>query len=1194
MLRISRQPLSSSQAKTYHKMDYTSEAQSYYKQDGALQGQWQGQLAEKYGLRGAVTAEEFSLLADGKHPQTGDQLVKHRNGQEYTNADGTTTKPVEHRAGWDATFSPAKSVSLTALVGGDERVRDAHNAAVTTALAELERFTQARIGGNHPAETTGKFVAATFEHDTARPVDGYAAPQLHTHAVIFNVTERGDGTTRALQSKSFYDSQSYVTAVYQAELTHRLTRLGYEFETGRSGVPEIKGYTEEYLAASSLRSEQIRLHMERSGQSGPAAAQIAALATRDRKQSLSREEVLAAHKEVAAEYGNQADRVIAEARTRARNQEQVPDGLSAARQAVTYTRASNYEREAVVDERVLMRDALRRGMGEATFTQVRAEFEARTERGDFRQLTGSKHATGRSFTTPETIAHERANVAHVLSGRNSFQPIATEEKAKEQAASRPFLNEAQRTVMHEVLTSRDRVYGLQGLAGTGKTTTLEAIREAAEKNGYAVEGFAPTARAAGQLRDAGVNATTLQSFLVRGGQGQTTGDPKSRHLYLLDESSLASTQQMKAFLDKIQPQDRVLVIGDTQQHQGVEAGKPFQQMQDGGMRTAQLNQIMRQKDPELLKAVEHLAKNETAAGVKMLAEQGRVSELPNAQERIAAIAKDYAAKPENTIIVSPDNRSRQQINQAVRSELQAKGTLAAESLKFDTLTHRSDMTGADRTWAVRYQPGNVVEYTTGSKELGIKQGSSASILSTNARDNTVTVQREDGQTVTYNPTRLRGVNVYQVTERQFSIGDRLQFTSPDKKLGIVRRDLGTVATVEANEIKVRMDGKDERTITFDPTKFRAFDHGYAITSYSAQGLTAGRVIANIDTDGPRGLINSRLAYVAISRASEDAHIYTNDAASLGAKLATEHSKTSAVDFRQLPSPKVQEQQTRVHEYAHPEHRLAAVARDYAANPDRAIVIAPDATERRELTQLIRTDLQTQGRIAVNSQSHSVPVLIEQHIGNPKVAANYTPGDQIHYRTGSPELYGLPHNSSVTVVSAEPKRNLLTVETTAGERVVYDPSELRMQTAQSKIYREETRELAVGDRIQITASDREQRVRAGDFAMVQRIGQDNSIRARLDNGRVVELVPEKAKHIEYGYAVDAGQRVSADRVLVSGGSVDNEALAGIRPAARDLAIYTSDVSGLQKEQPSSPGNEVAQKQTLPIQQQNQGYGLGVGL
>ncbi len=1191
MLTISK-PLSSSQAQTYHRMEFTSETQSYYKQDGAVEGEWQGRLAEQYGLSGSVSAEDFALLAEGKHPQTGQELVKHRTAQEYTAADGTTTAAVEHRAGWDATFSAPKSVSLTALVGGDERVRDAHRAAVTTALSELERYTQARIGGNNPAETTGKFVAAKFEHDTARPVDGYAAPQLHTHAVVFNVTERADGTSRAVQPQSYFETQAYATAVYQAELTSQLRRLGYEIESGRSGAPEIKGYSQEYLDASSLRSQQIREHLEKTGHSSPAAAQIAAHATRDSKQILTPAEVLTAHKELASEYGNQADRVIAEARGRARSHEQLPDGAAAARQAVTYARSSNYEREAVVDERVLMRDALRRGMGEATYGQVRAEFEARTERGEFRQLTGSKHANGRSFTTPETIVQERANVSHVLAGRNGFEPIATEEKAREQAASRPFLNEAQRSVIHEVLTSRDRVHGLQGLAGTGKTTTLEALREGAEKNGYAVEGFAPTARAAGQLRDAGVSATTLQSFLVRGTQGQTAGDPANRHLYLLDESSLASTQQMKAFLDKIQPQDRVLVIGDTRQHQGVEAGKPFQQMQDGGMRTAQLDRIMRQKDPELLKAVEHLAKNEVAAGVKLLADQKRVTEIPDAQERIAAIAKDYAAKPENTIIVSPDNRSRQQINQAVRVELQETGALGSDNWKFETLTHRSDMTGADRTWAVRYQPGNVVQYTTGSKTLGIGRGSSATVLSTNARDNTITVQRSDGQAVTYDPTRLRGVNVFQVTEREFATGDRLQFTAPDKQLGIVRRDLGTITRLDTNEIIVRLDGKEERSVTFDPRKLQTFDHGYAVTSHSAQGLTSGRVIANIDTEGTRRLINSRLAYVAISRASEDARIYTNDAANLGTKLATEHSKTSAVEFRQpVQARAVAAREPRVHEYAHSEHRLAAIAQDYSARPDRTVAIVPDPSERRELTQLIRSDLQAQGKLSADSRS--VPVLVEQAIDNPKVAANYKAGDQIHYRTGSPELYGLPNDGSVTVISGDSKRNNLTVQTSSGERVSYDPSQLRIQTAQSKVYREETRDLAVGDRIQFTASHREQRVRSGDFATIERIGQDNSIAARLDNGKTVELAPDQARHIEHGYAVGTGQRVSADRVLVAGESADPKLLAGIAASAKDVAVYTSDGSSVQK-LPSSPSNELSQKQSPPAQQQNQGYGLGLSL
>ncbi|HEV2383638.1 MAG TPA: AAA family ATPase, partial [Terriglobia bacterium] len=225
-------------------------------------------------------------------------------------------------------------------------------------------------------------------------------------------------------------------------------------------------------------------------------------------------------------------------------------------------------------------------------------------------------------------------------------------------------------------TSHDRIHGLQGLAGSGKTTTLEAIREGAERNGYAVEGFAPTSRAAGQLRDAGIQADTLQGFLARGGVERSAGDPNARHLYMLDESSLASTRQMQSFLEKIGPQHRVLLVGDTRQHQGVDARKPFEQMQEAGMRTSQLDQIVRQKDPELLRAVEHLSRNETATGIRLLQQQGRITEIPDPQQRIEAIARDYVVRPENTLVVSPDNASRRDINDAIRAELQGNGTLS--------------------------------------------------------------------------------------------------------------------------------------------------------------------------------------------------------------------------------------------------------------------------------------------------------------------------------------------------------------------------------------------------------------------------------------------------------------------------------------------------------------------------------------
>src|SRR6202040_3819446 len=161
---------------------------NYYTTGGQVAGQWHGRLAERWGLRGEVSEEHFRRLSDGRHPLTDEPLVRHQTACQYTNARGERVKAMEHRAGWDATFSAPKSVSLTALVGGDERVQEAHRASVGVALDQLEHYTQARIGGNHPPETTGRFIAAKFEHDTARPVDGYVAPQLHTPAVVFNVT----------------------------------------------------------------------------------------------------------------------------------------------------------------------------------------------------------------------------------------------------------------------------------------------------------------------------------------------------------------------------------------------------------------------------------------------------------------------------------------------------------------------------------------------------------------------------------------------------------------------------------------------------------------------------------------------------------------------------------------------------------------------------------------------------------------------------------------------------------------------------------------------------------------------------------------------------------------------------------------------------------------------------------------------
>ena len=1184
MLTISK-AISSAQAQTYHKLEYTSDAQSYYKQDETVKGEWQGKLATSLGLSGEVAPLEFSRLTEGMHPQTEMQMVRHREGTEYSNADGSITKPVEHRAGWDATFSAPKSVSLTALVGGDERVTEAHRAAVTTALEELEKYTHVRIGGNNPAEVTGKFVAAKFEHDTARPVNGYAAPQLHTHAIIFNVTEREDGSTRAVQERTFFESQNYATAVYQSVLTHQLRKLGYEIEPGQSGAPEIRGYSQAYLDASSPRSQQIKEQMERAGFQGPEAAQIAAHATRDRKQTLTPAEVLAAHKEMAKDFGDQPGRVIAAARERALVQAQEISVQPDSRGALAFAKEKVFEREAVADERVIMREALRRGMGEVSFSEVQTEFQRRREEGEFRSVQGQKYSSGRSFTTPETIADERANVQHVLSGQGASAPMLSKAAAERQATSRDFLNEAQQTAIREVLTSTDRIHGFQGLAGTGKTSTLAAIREGAEQGGYKVEGFAPTSKAAGQLREAGIEANTLQSFLAR----QKGADPASRHLYMLDESSLASTKQMRAFLEKIHPQDRVLVIGDTRQHQGVDAGRPFQQMQEAGMQTSKLDTIMRQKDPELLRAVQHLATNETEMGIALLAQQGRVTELANATERIAAIARDYAARPENTLIVSPDNRSRQQINEAVRGELLKAGTLAEDRRQFLTLSHRSDMTGPDRTWAAMYRPGDVVQYERGSKAEGIERGSFGVVRSSDMATNRLTVEFSNGSSVEYDPKRVYGVNVYRETSREFATGDRLQFSAIHKDLGISNRDMGTITRMEPDRLTVLIDGKEQRSVSFNPAEFRQFDHGYAVTSHSSQGLTADRVIANIDTESSRSLINNRLAYVAISRASEDARIYTNDAATLGQRLATDVTKTAALDFTAKPEPRATHEVSKarivaVHEYSNPDSRLAAVASEYASRPQHSVIVAPDRRERAELTQLIRADLYAQGKLGRDAQA--ISVLIEKETGSKMLAESYQPGDKIQYKTGSPGLSGIPHDSQATVVSTTSRGNLLSVRFDATrEEVSYNPAQLRIQTRECRVFQEETRAISQGERVRFATYDKEMGVRSGDLGTVTRIGEDHAMTVKMDSGKIAEVPPEKAQHMDYGYVVDSLKNVRAERVIVTGDGLTQQ---GFQAASSkgDLALYTSSA----QQEFATPKEVAAPEIAQPAKQQHD-FGIG---
>jgi ATP-dependent exoDNAse (exonuclease V) alpha subunit len=428
----------------------------------------------------------------------------------------------------------------------------------------------------------------------------------------------------------------------------------------------------------------------------------------------------------------------------------------------------------------------------------------------------------------------------------------------------------------QILASGDRIQALDGVAGAGKTTALTAIRHAAEHHGYRVEGVAPTSRAAQQLEAAGIASSTLQWHLAR---TDARPDSQDRHLYVLDESSLASTTQLHAFLHRLGRDDRVLLVGDVRQHQSVDAGRPYQQLQEAGMATAHLDAIIRQRDPALRAVVEQLARGEVLDAVQALEGQGRVHEIADREARLAAIAREYLRQPDGTLIVSPDHHSRLEINQVIHQARQTEGHVAAQDWHVRVLVARQEITGADRQWAARYQVGDVVRYTKGGHTYGLAAGEYARVVHVSEPDNHVTVRREHGA--------------------------RVQLTAPDRAQHLANRELGTITQLPAKgELRLHLDSG--RTVTLNLRAHPHLDYGYAVTSHSSQGQTADRVLVHIDLARTgESLVNRRLAYVAISRGRYDAQIYTNDKTHLAAALDRDVSRRAAMEPTRAPAAPAQ-------------------------------------------------------------------------------------------------------------------------------------------------------------------------------------------------------------------------------------------------------------------------------------------------
>ena len=904
-----------------------SQGISYYERDGyyasddpghRAASRWAGRGAAELGLAGPVDPDAFKEILEGRVP--GD--AGHRLGKKQK--DGS----VVHRPGRDVTLSAPKSVSLAALVGGDERIVAAHDKAVGRTLGWIEKnVAETRLSdpdkGRMVRARGQKMVAATFTHDTSRNLD----PQLHSHAVIANMLKGADGKWRTMANEKLYRSKMLIGALYRGELAMELEKLGYGIEkTHADGRFEIAGVPRKAIEAFSTRRAAIVAAMEERGLGGPGAnprlAERAALMTRAHKREVDREALREHWREQAGALGLDARGLVADAIGRSSEKAAVPQpaaarqaiaapqaplpgiengdraaARTAAGQAVAWAVSHLSEREAVFSRTDLLTAALTWRPGAVSIGDA-VEALGRLEKD------GTVHAAnvpvaGDSLTTDRAVADEKETIALMLEGRNRGRTPMRARRVDKLLRNGP-LTEGQKAAVKLMLSDRDRVVGVQGYAGTGKTTMLNRARALLEKRGYELKGLAPSASAAQTLgAEAGIETETLQRFLARNAgvaEGRLTrrGARDMRAAFkktvlVVDEGSLASTVQARNLLRIVRELrlPRVVLVGDAKQLDAVDAGKPFVQLQQAGMKTATMQQIMRQKEPGLKSAVEASLKGDINKAFEKLG--SNVAEVEPDNLAGAAAARWLKLSPrerENAGLMAPSHALRERINSIVRERLIRDGQVRGPALETERLISRG-YTHAEKSMTENYAAGDVVAFHRPYKRLGVKKGDELRVAGIDRGAGTVNLQGKDGKIVAWTPHKLAartgGAEVYRCESFELRAGDRIRWTRNDASLGLINSQTAEVIGVKKGTVTFSLEDGRLLDLKDGDAQLRHIDRAWASTVHAFQGRTVDTVIAAMEAGHPH-LTTQKTLYVEISRARHRAELVTDDRNALRERL----------------------------------------------------------------------------------------------------------------------------------------------------------------------------------------------------------------------------------------------------------------------------------------------------------------------
>ncbi len=613
--------------------DYATD--NYYTQNqGLANSYWYGKGAEILGLNGQIATEEYNNAYQGLD-RRGNPLRQRQSGKKYN-------------PGRDITLSAPKSVSLLGLVKEDQTVIEAHQQAVKTTLDYIERsciFTRTGKGGVNHLQTDNALFAV-FQHDDNRNQD----PQLHSHCVMFNLTQGADSKWRTMDNRELYQQKMTIGMVYHHELARQLRYLGYELNWHRDGTFDIRGYSQEQLKEFSTRKQEI----DRAVGNKANAATKAKACTSTRRDKVHQAEEQ--RKELRQVWQQRAEKLNIQ-HPKADRQHQQKINFQDKSQLVIEATEILSERQVAFPKHILLKESLRQSQGNYRLEDLEREID--------RSKSLLKTQDGR-LTTVAAIQREKQILNLARNGKGKYSPLGNIEIARQQA-QKLELNNIQSAALKHFVDSRDGVILCQGDAGVGKTYTVRALKETISSE-MKIRGLAPSAAAAGELnKGADINCQTLDAYL-----NVPIKSLPQNELIVVDEAGTISSSQMKDLLERSKKTNsRILLIGDTKQLAAVEAGSPFKLLQEQAkLPTIGINKNIRQQNLQLKEVVDLLSTGEIKQGYQKLKEQGSIKQIPVDSLRLKAVVNDYLNRDpktqSQTLILAGTNKEKEAITKQVR------------------------------------------------------------------------------------------------------------------------------------------------------------------------------------------------------------------------------------------------------------------------------------------------------------------------------------------------------------------------------------------------------------------------------------------------------------------------------------------------------------------------------------------------